>query len=535
MDIRKKSQYVYFSETDKSIVERVRPVELPISPYQIIMYSEKGEQGKLMNVGFSEFVDIFGVPDKKSHITKKQQYELVKTGQKIYVINVSGVDESKVQSINYTVSGNSYTLDNTPVISTITKGTEFQIGDTEQSLLKITTKYFGTYVNNLKIKVKFREIPVGNSTLNNVLITVFKVVEENGKVIEKQLEEFSGFLDNLVDDNGNSLFIEDIQSKSKYIKVKVNVEQQSNFRFPTEKTFEISFVRKPSDSDFVKDKLMSNDEIKNLIALFDDDTDFKYFVEGGIRTLKEIDSTFDQAVIRSEMIKKCQELMQIYIQDFYKVNDLNTVKSELTSNSSYSQQFYPDVIKTMVYDDEIVKEPFPVSVEVQKLSHNIDETYGQFYPQSGMLQKIDQIDLTQKIRKSDRDELYASNINPITKMFNEGIFVWGNKTTYQVDSKLEQLHVRRLLNFMIVRPLKQRLLPYIFKPMSPQFISEISNIVSDLILYLKQRGQVDDMTYRLQTIGTEVMITLNIKPVNQIEYITINMVVLPSEGITIEG
>lgn len=35
------------------------------------MYSEKGEQGKLMNVGFSEFVDIFGVPDKKSHITKK--------------------------------------------------------------------------------------------------------------------------------------------------------------------------------------------------------------------------------------------------------------------------------------------------------------------------------------------------------------------------------------------------------------------------------------------------------------------------------
>lgn len=76
--------------------------------------------------------------------------------------------------------------------------------------MKITTKYFGTYVNNLKIKVKFREIPVGNSTLNNVLITVFKVVEENGKVIEKQLEEFSGFLDNLVDDNGNSLFIEDI-------------------------------------------------------------------------------------------------------------------------------------------------------------------------------------------------------------------------------------------------------------------------------------------------------------------------------------
>jgi len=76
--------------------------------------------------------------------------------------------------------------------------------------------------------------------------------------------------------------------------------------------------------------------------------------------------------------------------------------------------------------------------------------------------------------------LYSLNINPISKIFNEGIFVWGNKTTKQADSKLEQLHVRRLINFMIVKPLKSRLLPYIFKPMTPSMITEISNIVRDL-------------------------------------------------------
>jgi hypothetical protein len=34
------------------------------------MYSEKGPQG-LNKVGFSDFVSLYGVPEKTSHITKK--------------------------------------------------------------------------------------------------------------------------------------------------------------------------------------------------------------------------------------------------------------------------------------------------------------------------------------------------------------------------------------------------------------------------------------------------------------------------------
>lgn len=529
MDLRKKSQYVYFVETDKSIVEEIKPIELDVSPFQLIMYSEKGPQG-LNKVGFSDFVSLYGVPEKTSHITKKQQYDLVKTGNKIYVINVSDVDKSKVQSFDYTDDGTSITLLNTPSVIEFIKGTDVRFGTGELSLLKIYPKYFGTYVNDLKFKVSFSTDQTTSKPL--VKIEVFKLVDG----VETKVEEMSGYLEELLNDSGESLFIEDIQKNSNYINVIVNKSVDlSKLDISDNPTFDVSFVPS-SEQNKIPDKVMTHDEIVNIIELLDEDSEFKYFVEQGMRTLANINSSIDVSVIRSQQVQKCAELMQVYFQDFFGVTDKEIVKNELVSNSSYSQQFYPDIIKPMVYNNnEVVNEPFPVSVEVQKLSHKIDETYGQYYPQSGMLQKLEnQIDLTQKIRKQDRDELYSLNVNPISKIFNEGIFVWGNKTTYQIDSKLEQLHVRRLLNFMIVKPLKSRLLPYIFKPMTPQIISEISTILRDLSLSLKGT-QVDDMTYKIQTIGTEVQITLNIKPVNQIEYITINMVVLPSEGITIEG
>ena len=534
-DIRKKSQYVYFNEEDKSIVEEIKPIELDVSPFQLIMYSDKGPKG-LHKVGFSEFINLFGTPEKTSHITKKQQFDLVKTGNKIYVFNVSGVDQTKVQSFGYSETDTSITLSNTVDISILTEGDNVEFTTDEFSLLKIYPKYFGTYVNTLRLEVDFTKDT--NNSKNLVTIKVYKLI--NG--IETKVEEMSGYLEDVVNDKGESLNIMDIQSMSKYISVLVNKSVDfSKLDYPildvsAKPIFNVSFVTQ--DSSQIPDKVLSATRIEELLDTLDEDSEFKYFVEQGMGKLTEVDSSLqpsDISSIRMKQVEKCEQLMQVYYQDFFGINDINVVKSNVVSMSSYTQQFYPDIIKPIVYGSEVVYEPFPVSVEVQKISQKIDELYGQYYPASGMLQKIpDQIDLTQKIRKQDRDELYSLNINPISKIFNEGIFVWGNKTTKQADSKLEQLHVRRLINFMIVKPLKSRLLPYIFKPMTPSMITEISNIVRDLQLSLKG-NQVDDMTYKIQTIGTQVQITLNIKPVNQIEYITVNMIVLPSEGITIEG
>ncbi len=49
-----------------------------------------------------------------------------------------------------------------------------------------------------------------------------------------------------------------------------------------------------------------------------------------------------------------------------------------------------------------------------------------------------------KLNKDDRDDLYASRINPIAK-FKEGYVVWGQKTLQVKDTALNRINVRRLV------------------------------------------------------------------------------------------
>jgi len=70
--------------------------------------------------------------------------------------------------------------------------------------LKIYPKYFGTYVNTLRLEVDFTKDT--NNSKNLVTIKVYKLI--NG--IETKVEEMSGYLEDVVNDKGESLNIMDI-------------------------------------------------------------------------------------------------------------------------------------------------------------------------------------------------------------------------------------------------------------------------------------------------------------------------------------
>ena len=50
-----------------------------------------------------------------------------------------------------------------------------------------------------------------------------------------------------------------------------------------------------------------------------------------------------------------------------------------------------------------------------------------------------------KLTQGDRDNLYASNINPIATLPKQGVVVYGQKTTQKADSALDRVNVRRLM------------------------------------------------------------------------------------------
>ncbi len=58
------------------------------------------------------------------------------------------------------------------------------------------------------------------------------------------------------------------------------------------------------------------------------------------------------------------------------------------------------------------------------------------------------IGITQKLSKTERDNLYDANINPIASFPSEGIVVFGQKTLQANASALDRINVRRLLIFL---------------------------------------------------------------------------------------
>jgi phage tail sheath protein FI len=55
------------------------------------------------------------------------------------------------------------------------------------------------------------------------------------------------------------------------------------------------------------------------------------------------------------------------------------------------------------------------------------------------------IEARRRLTQSQRDDLYASRINPIATFTGGGIVVWGQKTLQKRESALDRVNVRRML------------------------------------------------------------------------------------------
>jgi hypothetical protein len=58
---------------------------------------------------------------------------------------------------------------------------------------------------------------------------------------------------------------------------------------------------------------------------------------------------------------------------------------------------------------------------------------------------LEVVNVTRKLKKDDRDDLYAVGVNSIASFPNEGIVVFGQKTLQQTASSLDRINVRRLV------------------------------------------------------------------------------------------
>lgn len=136
-----------------------------------------------------------------------------------------------------------------------------------------------------------------------------------------------------------------------------------------------------------------------------------------------------------------------------------------------------------------------------------------------------------KTKLADEDTLYDGRINPVKTFAEDGVFIWGNKTIYSVDSPLNRINARRLmirLKDLVVRASRQLVFEQYDSTLKSEFEGMVKSILSDV---KKNRGIsdfvviADDSPENRDAHVLPGMI--KVKPINSLEYIELTFSIYP--------
>tara|TARA_Y100000310_G_C20597244_1_gene771156 strand:- start:336 stop:1460 length:1125 start_codon:yes stop_codon:yes gene_type:complete len=207
-------------------------------------------------------------------------------------------------------------------------------------------------------------------------------------------------------------------------------------------------------------------------------------------------------------------------------------------NNSYGAAYYPWV---RVRDDETGTNfycpPSVPAIGTLAYSERVSEVW--FAPAGfnrgglgGGKAGVTVVGVTEKLTSKERDKLYEANINPIASFPNEGLVVFGQKTTQTTRSALDRINVRRLLIHVKkeISRISQNLL---FDPNTEVTWGRFSTQAEQLLAGIQSRLGLEDYKVVLDsTTTTPDLIDRNVmyakiflKPTRAIEFIAIDFII----------
>ena len=204
-------------------------------------------------------------------------------------------------------------------------------------------------------------------------------------------------------------------------------------------------------------------------------------------------------------------------------------------NSSYGCAFFPWVRARDTINGANVWLP-PSVAAIGTFSSSQEKSQVWFAPagfnRGGLTQGAAGIpisNVSQRLTRKQRDDLYAANVNPIAKFPAEGIVVFGQKTLQVTPSALDRINVRRLLIFVKKR-ISQMATTILFQPNVQATWDEFTSVVVPFLEGVQARFGLSEFKVVLDnTTTTPDLIDRNIlyakiflKPTRAIEYIAID-------------
>jgi phage tail sheath protein FI len=269
------------------------------------------------------------------------------------------------------------------------------------------------------------------------------------------------------------------------------------------------------------------------------DVDIKLLAIPGIRhqsvndfAIDSVERRFDAMYIMD--VEQFDKFANLVKQDEQNVNVNFTAQAHASKNydTSFAAAYFPDVIMTDPAVGTEVKCPPSVAV-LGAMAFNDRVAHPWFAPAGfnrGALATVTETSV--KLNRSNMDDLYEVDINPITAFPDTGVVVFGQKTLLASQSALDRVNVRRLL-IEIRRRVRAVANTLLFEPNREETLARFRNAVTPILSLVQAQQGVERFSVQIDaTTTTQADVENNtirgkifVQPTKSVEFVSLDFVV----------
>jgi hypothetical protein len=195
------------------------------------------------------------------------------------------------------------------------------------------------------------------------------------------------------------------------------------------------------------------------------------------------------AVVRSgiNMVEERADAFYVFDPTGVESTIQDAISSVQTIDSSYAATYYPWM---RIRDQQRNKQVrVPPSVLIPRVYAFNDQTAAEWFAPAGFERGgvPEAISAVLRLRRDDRDELYANRVNPIAQFPDQGVSVWGQKTLQTQASALDRVNVRRLL-IRVKKFIASTSRFLVFEQNVPETRNRFLNIVNPFLNQVQQQN-----------------------------------------------
>jgi len=201
-------------------------------------------------------------------------------------------------------------------------------------------------------------------------------------------------------------------------------------------------------------------------------------------------------------------------------------------DSSFAAAYFPDVTVTDPSTQAFVQAPPSVAV-LGAYAFNDTVAHPWFAPAGFSRGALNSVELASvKLNRTNLDDLYESDINPIVEFPGVGITIWGQKTLQSANSALDRVNVRRLL-IDVRRKVKNIANTLLFEPNREETLDRFNALVNPILQRIQEQSGVERYKAVIDTSTTTQADVENntirgkifLQPTRSVEFVALDFVV----------